>query len=105
MELLGNASVNVNREIILPPFLSRHTMCCATTTTMHDLVIGLCIHREECGLLICYAIHSVATPLLCSANATRRETDWQHLSPVQHVPMHAPADACTSAGFGRPRQE
>jgi hypothetical protein len=27
MELLGNASVNVNREIILPPFLMRVNVC------------------------------------------------------------------------------
>jgi len=32
--------------------LGRRTLCCVTTTTIHDLVIGLCIHREQCGLLI-----------------------------------------------------
>jgi hypothetical protein len=30
MELLGNASVNVNREIILPPFLSGISTICFT---------------------------------------------------------------------------
>lgn len=29
--------------------LVRRTMGCATTTTLHDLVLGLCITREEVG--------------------------------------------------------
>ncbi len=32
--------------------LVRRTMCISKTTTLHDLVLGLFIHRYECGLLI-----------------------------------------------------
>ncbi len=32
--------------------LVRRTICFSKTTTMHDLVIGLCINRYEFGLLI-----------------------------------------------------
>jgi insertion element IS1 protein InsB len=29
--------------------LVRRTICCSKTTTMHDLVLGLCINRDELG--------------------------------------------------------
>jgi len=44
MELLGNASVNVNREIILPLFLSTIPICVAT------LPLGRCL-MHECEIL------------------------------------------------------
>jgi insertion element IS1 protein InsB len=30
--------------------LARKTMCCSKSSAMHDIVIGLFVHRYECGL-------------------------------------------------------
>jgi len=42
--------------------LVRRPMCLSTTTTMHDLVIGLCITRYEFGVVIEYRINTFGTP-------------------------------------------
>lgn len=46
---IASTHINLRTQITR---LVRRTICFATTTTMHDLVMGLCIHRSACGLLI-----------------------------------------------------
>jgi len=36
--------------------------CLTTTTTMHDLVMGLCITRDEWGAAISHGINTLGTP-------------------------------------------
>jgi hypothetical protein len=42
----------------------RRTICFSKTTTMHDVVIGLCINRYEFGVAISDGINTFATPSL-----------------------------------------
>src|SRR5262249_57526788 len=37
--------------------LVRRTICCSTTTTRHDLVVGLFTNRYECGRAIYHGIN------------------------------------------------
>jgi len=40
----------------------RRTIGLTTTTTMHDLVMGLCITRDEWGVAIAHGINTLGTP-------------------------------------------
>jgi len=40
----------------------RRTIGFTTTTTMHDLVMGLCINRDEWGTAISHVINTLGTP-------------------------------------------
>ena len=42
--------------------LGRRTMGLSKTTTRHDLVIGLCVNRYECGRALYHEINTWETP-------------------------------------------
>jgi hypothetical protein len=44
------------------PILVRRTIGFTTPTTMHDLVMGLCINRDEWGAAIAHGINTLGTP-------------------------------------------